>query len=215
MSTTRAPVDRLRSFVGVLGDRRTYRRILYLLAAIPLGFLYYVVLAFGFVFGVALAVFVVGIPILLATLLVARLLTEGERRLANALLDTDIAPRDGLPSLPEDGVLEVVSALVRSDTTWRSVAFLVVKSLVGFLTWLFVLLAGVGALVLLLAPLGGTATILDVWTIDTLAERLLAFPLGVLLALTAVHVLVAAADQTGDIAVALLGNGSVQISRRK
>ncbi|CQH57050.1 uncharacterized protein HHUB_2473 [Halobacterium hubeiense] len=205
MSTTRAPADRLRSFVGVLGDRRTYRRVLYLLAAMPLGFLYYLLLTFGFVFGVALAVFVVGVPVLLATLLVARVLADWERRLANALLDTDIAPRDGLPSLSEDGVLAAVSALVRSNTTWRSVAFLVVKSLVGFLAWLFVLLAGVGALVLLLAPLGGIATVLG-WTIDTLPERLLALPLGVLLALTTVHVLVAAADQTGDIATALLGS---------
>jgi hypothetical protein len=205
MSTTRAPADRLRSFVGVLGDRRTYRRILYLLVAMPLGFLYYVVLAFGFVFGVALTVFVVGVPVLLATLLLARVLADWERRLANALLDTDIGPRDGLPSLSEDGVLAAVSALVRSNTTWRSVAFLVVKSLVGFLAWLFVLLAGVGALALLLAPLGGTATVLG-WTIDTLPERLLALPLGVLLALATVHVLAAAADQTGDIAVALLGS---------
>lgn len=205
MTATRAPADRLRSFVGVLGDRRTYRRVLYLLAAIPLGFLYYLLLAFGFVFGVALAVFVVGVPVLLATLLVARVLADWERRLANALLDTDIPPRDGLPSLSEDGVLAAVGALVRSNTTWRGVAFLVVKSLVGFLAWLFVLLAGVGALALLLAPLGGTASVLG-WTIDTTAERLLAFPLGVLLALTTVHVLVAAADQTGDIAVALLGS---------
>lgn len=204
MSTNRAPADRLRSFVGVLGDRRTYRRILYLLVAIPLGFVYYL-LAFGLVFGVVLSLFVVGIPVLLATLLLARVLAAGERRLANALLDTNIAPPSGLPSLSEDGVRAAVSALVRSDTTWRSVAFLVLKSLVGFLTWLFVLLAGVGALVLLLAPLGGTATILDVWTIDTFAERLLAFPLGVLLALVAVHVLVAAADQMGDVATALLG----------
>lgn len=206
MSATRGPTDRLRSFVGVLGDRQTYRRLLYLLAAIPLGFVYYVVLAFGLVFGVALSVFVVGIPVLLATLLLARLLAAGERRLANALLDTDIAPHNSLPSLSEDGVLRAVSALVRSNTTWRSVAFLVLKSLVGFLTWLFVLLAGVGALVLLLAPLGGTATILDVWTIDTTVERLLAFPLGVLLALVAIHVLVAAADQMGGIATSLLGS---------
>ncbi|MCG1003295.1 MULTISPECIES: sensor domain-containing protein [Halobacterium] len=204
MPTTRAPADRLRSFVGVLGDRRTYRRLLYLSVAIPLGFLYYVVLAFGFVFGVALTVFVVGVPVLLATLLLARVLADWERRVANALLDTDIAPRERLPSLSEDGVLAAVSALVRSNTTWRSVAFLVVKSLVGFLAWLFVLLAGVGALALLLAPLGGTATVLG-WSIDTLPERLLAFPLGVLLALTTVHVLVAAADQTGDVATALLG----------
>ncbi|WP_353633908.1 sensor domain-containing protein [Halobacterium sp. NMX12-1] len=205
MSATRTPADRLRSFVGVLGDRRTYRRVLYLLAAMPLGFLYYLLLTFGFVFGVALAVFVVGVPVLLATLLVARVFADWERRLANALLDTDIPPHDALPSLSEDGVLAAVGALVRSNTTWRSVAFLVVKSLVGFLAWLFVLLAGVGALALLLAPLGGTATVLG-WTIDTLPERLLALPLGVLLALTTVHVLVAAADQTGDIATALLGS---------
>ncbi|MGB9965523.1 sensor domain-containing protein [Halobacterium sp. CBA1126] len=205
MSASRAPAARLRSFVGVLGDRQTYRRILYLLAAIPLGFVYYLVLGVGLVFGVVLSVFVVGVPILLATLLVARLLAEGERRLANALLDTAIGPRDGLPSLSEDGVLAAVDALVRSNETWRSVAFLVVKSLVGFLAWLFVLIAGVGALALLLAPLGGTATIFDVWTIDTTAERLLAFPLGVVLVVVTVHVLVAAAEQTGDVAVSLLG----------
>jgi len=205
MPATRSPADRLRSFVGVLGERRTRSRVLYLLAAIPLGFLYYVVVAFGLVLGVALSVFLVGVPILLGTLVLARLLASWERRLSNRLLDTDIPPRDGLPSLSEDGVLAAVRALVTSNATWRSVAFLVVKSLVGFLAWLFVLFAGVTALALLLAPLGGTATILDLWTIDTPPERLLALPLGVALALAIVHVLVAAADQMGDVAVALLG----------
>ena len=59
--------------VGVLADGRTYRHLLYLLLAIPLGFAYSALFSFGLVFGIVLSVVLVGVVLLLATLIGARI----------------------------------------------------------------------------------------------------------------------------------------------
>jgi hypothetical protein len=84
--------------VGVLVDGRTYRHLLYLLLAIPLGFLYSALFSFGFVFGLLFAAVIVGFVVLLATLLGARIAAGFERWLANRLLGTDLERYDDVPA---------------------------------------------------------------------------------------------------------------------
>lgn len=203
MSVRQTPAAALRDAVGVLGERRTYRHLLYLLLAMPLGFFYYL-LATLFVFGAVLSVVLVGVPVLLGCLLAARRLADGERRLANRLLGTRIPAGDGLPSVSEDGVRAAVAALLTADDTWRGVAFLLVKSFLGFAAWLAFLVVGLTAVVLLTAPVAESASV-GGWTIDTLPERLLAVPLGVAVTVAAAHALNFVADKTGVVAASLLG----------
>ncbi|QAU12555.1 histidine kinase [Halorubrum sp. BOL3-1] len=195
--------------VGVVADGRTYRHLLYLLIAMPVAFVHSGVFSFGVVFGLLLAPVLVGLVVLLATLIGARLLAGFERRLADALLGTDLARPDDLADA--DGALGGAKRYVDAASTWRGLGFLSVKFWVALfgLVPLFLLSRGIP---LVAAPLrypfvirfgevnGEPAT----WAIDALPEALAAVPLGVAAVLVSLHLANAVAYATRRMALALL-----------
>lgn len=122
----------LRSFAGVAVDGRTYRNLVYLLLTFPLGLAYFIGLTVALSLGVGLAVILVGIPILLATLGVVLVLADVERRLASIFLDVEF---DGSPYPEGDSGLDVARDLVVSKQTWGGLAYLFSKFFLG--TFLF------------------------------------------------------------------------------
>ncbi|ELZ36962.1 two-component system sensor kinase [Halorubrum saccharovorum DSM 1137] len=197
--------------VGVLVDGRTYRHLLYLLLAIPLGFVYSMLFSFGFAFGLLLSVVLVGLVILVATLLGARIAAGFERWLANRLLGTDLDRYDDVPD-DADGAIAGVRKYVDAASTWRGVGFLSLKFFVTALAFvpLFALANGIP---LVLAPLrypyvanfGESNGEPVTWAIDTLPEALLAVPVGVVAVLVALHVTNIVAYVCRQMATALLG----------
>lgn len=197
--------------VGVLVDAQTYKNLLYLLLAFPLGLVYYVVLMLGFTLGVGLSILVVGLGILLGTVLGLRYIASFERWLANTLLGTAIAEPDDVEGAG-DGVVDTVTAYLRASSTWRGLGFVVLKFWIGILS--FVLLVtflgtGVELLLLPLFPEGVFTIEVAGWvvadSVETTAERVIAVPAGAVLALVAVHLLNAFAGVNASIASSLLG----------
>lgn len=186
-------------------DGHTYRNIAYLLLAAPLGLVYSTGLVFGFVFGIALTIVLVGVPIVLGTVLLCRVAIAFERSLANSLLPVTIEAPGDVPHIGDATVVEFVTSTVTAPSTWKGIGFLVVKSFLGFLVFLYVLIVGILTVGFLLAPVGGEITVMEVWTIDTTIESILVVPLGVLIAVVSVLLLNAGAVLTGTIAVSLLG----------
>ena len=80
----------MKSMLTDLVRARTYRRILYLLLALPLGTAYFSFLVTVLSTGLALAITLIGIPILIAAMYAWRGLAQFERGLLAALLDTEI-----------------------------------------------------------------------------------------------------------------------------
>ncbi|PAU84143.1 histidine kinase [Halorubrum salipaludis] len=197
--------------VGVLVDGRTYRHLLYLLLAIPLGFVYWTLSSFGITFGLVLSVVLVGLVILLATLIGARIAAGFERWLANRLLGTDLDRYDDVPD-DTDGAVAGVRKYVDAASTWRGVGFLSLKFFVTVLAFLL-LVALVNGLSLVLAPLrypyvatfGESNGEPVTWAIDTLPEALLATAIGVVSVLVALHVTNLVAYVCRQMATALLG----------
>jgi hypothetical protein len=196
--------------VGVLVDGRTYRHLLYLLLAVPLGFVYSTLFTFGVAFGLLLSVALVGVVILLATLIGSRLVAGFERWLANALLGTELSRPDDL--VDAQGALAGVKKYVDARSTWAGLGFLSLKFWVSLFAFVpLVLLAN--ALPLVAAPLRYpyTAGFGEVngepvtWAIDTLPEALVALPLGVVGVLLALHLTNLVAYAARQMAVALLG----------
>ena len=196
--------------VGVVADGRTYRHLLYLLLAVPLGFVYSTLFTFGVAFGLLLSVALVGVVILLATLIGSRLVAGFERWLANALLGTELSRPDDLADA--EGALAGVRKYVDARSTWAGLGFLSLKFWVSLFAFVpLVLLAN--ALPLVAAPLrypyaadfgevnGEPVT----WAIDTLPEALVALPLGVVGVLLALHLTNLLAYAARQMAVALLG----------
>ncbi|EMA69546.1 two-component system sensor kinase [Halorubrum aidingense JCM 13560] len=197
--------------VGVLVDGRTYRHLVYLLLAIPLGFVYSMLFSFGFVFGFLFSVVLVGLVVLLALLLGSRLAAGVERWLANRLLGTDLAPYDDVPD-DAGGGLASVRKYLDAASTWRGLGFLSLKfavSVVAFVP-LFALANG---LPLVLAPVrypyvadfGESNGEPVTWAIETLPEALVAVPVGVVGVLVALHLANLVAYVARQMATALLG----------
>jgi hypothetical protein len=196
--------------VGVLVDRGTYANLLYLLLAVPLGLVYSTLFTFGVALGLALSVVLVGVAVLLATLIGSRLAAGFERRLANALLGTDLSRPDDLAD--GDGALAGVRKYVDAPSTWAGLGFLSLKFWVSLFALVPLVLLG-NALSLVAAPLrypyaadfgevnGRPVT----WPIDTLQESLAAVVIGVAGVLLALHVGNLVAYGARQMAVALLG----------
>ncbi|MXR51569.1 histidine kinase [Halovenus sp. WSH3] len=192
-------------------DGQTYRNLLYLFLSFPLGLAYFVAVVTGVALGLGLSVLVVGIGILFGTLLAVQAIAGFERRLANSLLGTDIAAPDDIDR-GGSGAVGTAMAYVRAASTWRSLGFVLLKF------WL-----GIGAFVLLVALFGTAVELLLLpvypdgalnvqvfgWeaadTFRTETQRLLAVPVGSVLAIVALPVLNSFARVNAIVAEALLG----------
>ncbi|NEU55986.1 sensor domain-containing protein [Halorussus sp. MSC15.2] len=208
--------DAATTLVGVPVRAQTYRNLIYLALAFPLGLAYFVGLTVGFSLGVGLAFTWVGIPILLATLAVASALARVEAGLANCLLGTDVRA----PSLDTSGgVLAATKRLVTDARTWVAVGYLLVKFGLGIVS--FAALAALTSLSvgLVTAPLTyssnyyvglrlGNATVGPFESgrlvVDTFGEAVGVALLGLVVALASLHALNALARLCGTITEEIL-----------
>lgn len=209
----------VRTVLGVPFRLQTYRNLLYLVLAFPLGLVYFVLFAVGLSLGVGLAVVVVGIPILLAMLALATGLATVERRMATAFLGIEIPTRnDPMP----DSLRGWVRRLVATLGPWKAVVYLVTKLFIGAAAYVVVLSLLVTAVSMLVVPLVynqpgvyvgvvrdapvsyhpelyvgwdrllvGLETVitLSAWRIDTLAEALAVAGIGIVLTVVSLHLL--------------------------
>jgi len=201
----------LSDILGVVTDRQTYRNLLYLLLAFPLGLIYYVFLVTGFALGLALSVLLVGLGILLGVAIAVRSLAAFERRLANSLLGTDIAAPDDVETDGE-GFVGTAKAYLQAASTWRGLGFVFLKFWLGIASFVLLLtFLGTAVELLLLPVFPGGALNVEVanWvvaeTFQTPTQRLLAVPVGAALCIFALHVLNAFASASASVATSLLG----------
>ena len=118
--------DRIKRFLHVVIEPRSYLNGLYLLTAFPLGFTYFLVLTAGMISGAFLSIIAVGLLILLATIVAAWGFALFERELAIGLLGVKVPPL----SLPDPELVSPWRMLVRhlgQPATWRSLIYLFLK----------------------------------------------------------------------------------------
>jgi signal transduction histidine kinase len=119
-------VDRVKRFLHVLIEPRSYLNGLYLLTAFPLGLTYFLVLTAGMISGAFLSIVLVGLLILLATIVAAWGFALFERELAIGLLGFKVPPL----ALPDPELVSPWRMLVRhlgQPATWRSLVYLFLK----------------------------------------------------------------------------------------
>src|SRR5215217_8409782 len=177
----------LARFAGVARDPQSYRNLLYLVLALPLGTAYVVILVAGLSAGAGLAVILVGIALLLATLFALRAMAAVERMLARRLLRISIHP-------PLEGGIHAdwrqrVQMWLRDPVTWKSLVFLLGKLPMGLLASAAIFLLGLSSVVLTFAPVlvAITPVIFFGWEIDNPVAAIAAVPAGVLLFLSCLH----------------------------
>ncbi len=164
-------------------DPRTYTRIGYLLTAGVLGIVEFVFLVTALSIGIGLAVTLVGIPILIASVYAWGWLAEVERRTISALTGNHIA--SPYRPLPEGGWWVRLRARLGDPATWKDLTFLFLQfpfGLLSFIVALTVLSVGLSGLTLPLwywaVPDGADWTVFQLIDVDTLPEALAAALLG-------------------------------------
>ena len=125
-------------------DARTYRRILYLLLALPLGVAEFAFLVTAISFGFGTAVTLIGIPVLIGTVFAWRWLAELERRLIGRLVGIEI-PSPYRPDPPGRRWWRRFTARLADPATWKDLAFLLLQLPLGILAFtVTVTVLGVG-----------------------------------------------------------------------
>ncbi|TKX45695.1 MULTISPECIES: sensor domain-containing protein [unclassified Halorubrum] len=201
--------------VGVVADGRTYRRLLYLLIAVPLWVVYSGFVTFALAFGLVFSVVLVGVGVLIGAVVASRIAAGLERWLANSLLGTDLVAPDDLQAPATDGsagAVATVGAYLSAPSTWRGLGFVSLKF------WVTVLaLAPLAVLARSLALVGAPVRYPyapqfgevngepAVWAIDTAPEAALATGVGVVGLLVGLHLTNLIAGGARLMAVALLG----------
>ena len=140
--------ERRGGLVGALFHKQTYRNIIYLLLALPLGITYFVFLVAGLSLGLGLLVVGLGLPILLLVLLASWGLASFERDLAIDMLDAGIPPLPR-PAFREKSIRRRITACLRNPATWKSLLYLFVRFPLGVVSFVVAvtLLALTGGLV--------------------------------------------------------------------
>lgn len=209
MAETVVPWVSPAAFVGVVLRRQTYKNLLYISIAFPLGIIYGSVLTIGLVFGLVFAVVLVGIVVLVGVVIAARGLAGIERWLANALLRVELrAPTDVGTG---EGPIHSAKGYLDAPSTWRGLGFLSVKFWIG-VVGLVLLVFLVRALELVLSPVRYPSTVefgeLNeqplVWSIETLPEAGLAAVVGLVGGLVVIHLINGVGYVSEQIAGALL-----------
>jgi signal transduction histidine kinase len=204
-------VIRIRRLLSPILEVRTYRRILYLLLALPLGVAEFSFLVTALSFGFGTAITLIGIPVLIGTVWAWRWLAQLERRIIGSLLGVEIAP----PYRPDPtGVRwwKRIGARVADPATWKDLAFLLLQFPLGIVSFsIAVSVIGFG-LRLLLAPAftepfgdGDWIAWLD---INSTAGAIAAVPLGALILLLGIPGLNALGRLYGWFAGLLLGSNA-------
>ena len=113
---------------------RTYRHLIYLALAFPLGMFYFIFLVTGVSVGFGLIVVWVGIPILFGMVMAWRGIGTFERGLHRTFLDTDI-PEPVLTLRGEGRFIDRVRAVLRDGSTWRTLLWLNLRFPAGVATF--------------------------------------------------------------------------------
>ncbi len=198
----------MRWLLGPYREGRTYRIAVYLLIGLGLGILDFTLVVTGFSLGLGLLVTVLGIPVLVATLLVARALATMERRLASSLLDAPLPRRRRVRHEASGFFWARLRSLVSSRRTWAEVAFLLLRLPMGVLDFVFITaLVGfaLGGFAQPIVFAAGAEAEIGSWTIDTLGESLLFIPLSVVFLLVGARLVIGWSELPRRIAASLLG----------
>jgi len=129
-----APPRRWAGPLQVARRSQTYRNILYLLVAFPLGLSYFILLITGFATGLGTAIIGIGLALLLAMLWVSSMLAAFERLLVRGLIRVDIPAPSG-PRAPYFSRRQELIAFLRRPLTWKSVIYLLAEFPFGIMSF--------------------------------------------------------------------------------
>jgi len=184
------PIQITVRFLKVMISGQAYRNLIYLLAAFPLGVIYFVFLVSGLSLGISFSIVWVGIPLLLVVGLGWGVLARFERLMAIHLLKEEI-PSMMLPQSAPNNTWASFKRYFTNPVTWKSPVYLLMKFPLGIAT--FAILVTLVSLSLAFLTLPLTFNLLNfqiggfcspnttTWQVDSMGEALLGTLIGLFL----------------------------------
>ena len=206
----------------ILGRKRAYLRVCYLLCAFPLSLLYFVTLITFLATGVSTAIVGVGVLLLLAASGLWWAFAIFERHLVMWWVGVDIPPMGG-PTAPGMTARQRFAAHLRNSVTWKSLVYLLVEFPFGVTAFALAMALMTLTINLLLLPLGvvnnlseiarqgvlGPWGLLFVAPLDVhLRPSLLGIPAGIALGIASLWALNGIALAWGQFARVMLGQNN-------
>jgi len=200
--------DLLDIIFGPATNTQTYRNLLYLILAFPLGIAYFVFLTVGLSLGSGLLVIFIGIPILIAVFAACGALGGFERGMARSLLHLDIPSPERAVIAP--GLWPKLKALFGDAATWKSMLYLLLKFPFGIATFVVLITVFAFSGAMILAPLTfGTARIdFGFWQVASKDDATTCCLIGAVLLIASFHLVNALAFVWGRFAQIMLGRDS-------
>ncbi len=198
----------MRWLLGPYTEARTYRVAAYLLVGLAFGVFEFTVLVTGFSLGVGLLVTIIGLPVLVATFLVARSLATMERRLARSWLDAPLPRRRLAQHEPNGFFWARLRSLTTTPRTWSEVAFLMLRLPMAVLDFTFItalISAILGGFAQPFLVAAGVDTRIGTWSIDTIAESLIFLPFSLVLLVVGARLILGWGELSRRMAAHFLG----------
>ena len=192
--------------------KKFFPNLVYLLLALPLGILYFVILVTGYALGAGLIITLVGIPILVTMIFVTYLLGDLDRAMTSKLLGVKIAKPEAKPA-KDDSARSILVTQLRSLEFWKEFIYLLLKMPLGVIAFTLTIVLISLSLGLIAAPFILTyvpEAQMMLWhgfVVDTIQEALVTSVVGLILGVISVLLINGFANALGFISVWALGKG--------
>ena len=190
--------------------KKFFPNLVYLLLALPLGILYFVILVTGYALGAGLIITLVGVPILVTMIFVTYLLGDLDRAMTSKLLGVKIAKPEAKPAR-DDSARSILVTQLRSLQFWKEFLYLLLKMPLGVVAFTVTIVLISLSLGLIAAPFILTYAPdaqMMLWNgqqIDTMQEAVVTSVVGLGLGVITIFLINGFARALGSISVWALG----------
>ncbi|HVR77047.1 MAG TPA: sensor domain-containing protein [Acidimicrobiia bacterium] len=194
--------------LGAFSDRRTYGSLVYSLLGLPIGIFGFTVVVTSFALGLGLVITLLGIPVLVATLILVRAMATMERRLAWSLLDASMPRRPPMRPSSYGSFWQHLLDLFSARQTWREIGFILLRlplGIVGFTIAIALIGLMFGGFAMPILVAVGVESQIGSWIIDTIPESFFYLPISFLFLLVGPRILLGWGQVSGRTATSFLG----------
>jgi uncharacterized membrane protein len=132
VSRRQASPDALERFLSVYSDPRAYMSLFFMFLSLVTGIVYFTFAVTGLSLSLGLAILIIGLPLFIAFVGIARVISLGEGRLLEAV-SGERMPRRPVHPGPRGGLWERILAMLQDGRTWTTLAYLVLMLPVGII----------------------------------------------------------------------------------
>jgi len=150
-------------FFSVYSDPRAYMSLFFMFLSLVTGTLYFTFAVTGLSLSLGLAILIIGLPIFIVFIGMARVISLGEGRLLEAVTGERMPRRPVHPG-PRGSLWERILAMLQDARTWTTLAYLVLMLPLGVIYFVIATTGVSLGLALLLVPIVGMAPRTGWWS---------------------------------------------------